>query len=126
MTNLFQQGSELIEKVHSQSLSVSVTYRRGTDSVTLSATPIFARRQATDESGFIIEYEQPDFVLSTADLILDESQTIPELGDEIELTRNGKTETYEVAKGPSDSHWRYADPYGYQIRVHTIHTGSTE
>ena len=124
MSNMFAKGSEMIERVRSQALVQSVTYQSGIHSITINATPSRTRRNVTDESGMVLVVEQPDWIVSTGDLVINSVLVHPAIGDLITMTVNGTTEVYEVAPFPGESHWRFTDLYANSIRIHTIAVGS--
>ena len=63
--------------------------------------------------------EVRDYLVATADLILDEQRVLPERGDVIEETDGVAVYRYEVMSLGSEPHWRYSDPYRSLLRIHT-------
>jgi hypothetical protein len=68
-------------------MSQSVVYVRDADSVTVPATIGRTEFEIDDGQGLIQKYESRDFLIQTADLILDGSATLPERGDLIRETQ---------------------------------------
>lgn len=106
--------SWLQEKQHAYQ-SRSVTYKRGTDEVTLTAlvgrTP-FRTQYGVGRSQLI--WSERDFVFVKADLILDSAAIIPAKGDRI----TDGDEVYELTSINGEPHYRDVDD-GLQVRCHT-------
>src|SRR6187549_3487071 len=94
----------------------TVSYRRGSASVDIPATP-------ANES-FSVDGETWDgryFKVAVADLVLGGVPTVPLLGDRIVETTDAPAITYEVLAQPGGNHppWQYVeDRLGF--RVHTV------
>ena len=58
--------------------------------------------------------------------MLDGAQTLPERGDEILEKRNGVTYVYEVMELGAEQHYRFCDPAGKTLRIHTKHVETVE
>lgn len=95
--------------------SVSITYKRGRASYTLTATLGQSVLRVSDRNGTRVERTDRDFLIVAADLPL-----IPERGDFI--IYNGGF--YEVLPVGSDPAYRYSDPYNTILRIHTKYKGT--
>jgi len=62
-----------------------------------------------------------DFLIFTADLILDGSIVSPARGDQIRETVGDATFVYEVMAPGQEPPWRYSDDFRKTLRVHTKH-----
>ncbi len=103
----------------------SITYRRGSASVTLQAT-IGRTDFASDQIEPVIEtWQSRDFLVRTPDLVFDGIATLPKRGDQIDETDGSVTHTYEVMAPGGQTPWRYADDFRRELRVHTKHVKTT-
>ena len=99
----------------------AVTYTRGAYTVTLRAAPGRTLYERETAAGIIETVESKDFLFSTADLILNGSQALPQRGDKLTEsdTDTGKIYTYEVTGPGTEAVYRFADPTRSVIRLHT-------
>lgn len=97
----------------------AVTFRRGADSVsitaTVGATPFIDEAQ----DGYTIQWESRDFILSSADLILSGDVVQPQVGDVFEQTIGSDVCTFLVVAPINGQCFRYADAARQTIRIHT-------
>ena len=120
MADLLQQASSWLEDQRTRHATRQVTYRRGASQAIVSATvgkTIFR----IEGDGILERIESRDYLILTADLVLDDQQTLPERGDRIRETEGSKTFVYEVMAPGKEPHWRYSDPYRKTLRIHTKH-----
>jgi hypothetical protein len=115
MSNLLKTGSDFLESQRKTFMTETVTYTRGEDSVSLAATIGKVPVESTDANGFTIQSEVVDFLITAADLILDDATVLPEVGDTITYG----TKIYEVMNMPGMGHYRYSDSFGKTFRIHT-------
>ena len=59
----------------------------------------------------MVEIESRDFLISAANLLLDEMPILPEVGDCIIETVGGKLHAYEGSYFGSEQSYRFCDPY---------------
>jgi hypothetical protein len=114
MANLLKKGIEYLADKLKANASETVVYKRGADSVNICASFGKTDYRIEDESGFQIGGQVTDFLFDAADLIIDGLLTVPKAGDRVEV--DGRT--YE-ALFINDGCWRYSDPFGKMIRLHT-------
>ena len=119
MTDLLQQSSDWLEAKRTQYASRVVTYARGAQSVDLSATIGKTTFEVDDGYGVLVRHESRDFLILTADLVLDAGQVLPQRGDRIRETQNQTVFIYEVSAPGKEPCWRYSDPYRKTLRIHT-------
>lgn len=117
--NLLRKGSAFLETQRQVFMTDDVTYRRGLQSVTVKATVGKSEFEVADESGFTVKAFVHDFLITAADLILGGSAIVPKIGDQISMARSGVTVTFEVLTLPNGECWRYSDPFGKTLRIHT-------
>lgn len=100
---------------------VSVIYRRGAQSVTLTAVPGQSILRLSDRYGNSrVERTQTDYMVLAADLELGGSATEPQRGDTIEQTLGGVTLTLKVLPpGEGEPCWRWCDENRTAYRIHT-------
>ena len=95
-----------------------VKYKRGTDTVTLSAARgnTFFRYRAEDN--IRIQYEEKEFLIGVDDLVLAGSKVQPQRGDEIIEEYGTKTYTYQVIQtDAADDVWSFSDAGKTTYRV---------
>jgi len=124
MADLLKTGSAWLEAQRHEHMSSTVTYRRGGDSVELSATVGRTRYESADDHGLIVKSEARDYLLRASDLILGGSTTTPERGDRIEETIGASVYSYEPFPLGGEPLWRYSDPLNETIRIHTRHVST--
>jgi hypothetical protein len=104
----------IAERLHAYA-SRQVTYSRGTESVTLSATAGKTLFEV-DRGGGVVEHsESRDFLVRAAELILSGAPVLPQRGDRIA----DAGQVYEVMAPGNEPHYRFADPYRTMLRIHT-------
>lgn len=126
MADLLETGSNWLQSQRKKHATRGVTYRRGVDSVPVQATIGRTMFEQDDGSGVIIRTQIRDYLIDTADLVLAGQPTLPERGDRIEETEDGKKFTYEVMPLGTEPHWRYSDPYRKTLRIHTKHIATED
>jgi hypothetical protein len=119
MTDMLQNGLAWLNKQRSQFMAQQVTYARGSDSFTISATPGKTQYQVNDDTGMSVAADVMDFIVSAADLQIGGISILPQAADTITIGQG----TYEVMYLTGDGFWRYSDPYGNAIRIHTKQVG---
>lgn len=94
--------------------AVSITYRRGDDSVSVAAS--VGRTLYADASGDAgsIGFESKDFIVTAADLEFDGVAVTPVANDEIVQG----SEVFRVSAPPGQEPYQY-DPTGTTLRIHT-------
>lgn len=98
---------------------VSVTYRRGAASVELTATPADTTLELSQGDGSLIRLEARDWLITAAELVLDDVPIEPARGDTIEETVGEKVLKYKILDLPGVSGWRWSDEHRVSFRIHT-------
>ena len=124
MADLLEKGAAWLEDRRTRHLTRTVTYVRGEDSVSVAATIGKTTFEQADEYGVIHRTESRDFLVLTADLVLDGSPTLPKAGDRIREADGDQVFVYEVLAPGGEPPWRYSDPYRRTLRIHTKHVGT--
>lgn len=104
-----------LERQRHTFLTTEVTYSRGEGSVTLLATVGKTLFKGEDQYGRLVYYTSRDYLVRSTDLVIGESQVIPEVGDHI---TDGAC-TYEVLAPNGEPHWRWSDVNQGTMRIHT-------
>ena len=123
MTNMLEQSSQWLSDQIDDHVSSNVLYRRGSLTVPVQAGKGRTTFELTDTSGILVAIESRDFLISTANLLLDELPILPEVGDRIIETISGTLHAYEVADFGSEQSYRFCDPYRHKLRIHTRYIG---
>lgn len=101
-----------------------VVYRRGTHEVTVEAIVGRTLLKLDDGYGGVrMEWTDRDFLIAAEDLVLGGQRTLPERGDQIRETRDGKTLVYEVLAPAGEPEWRWSDPHRKLLRIHAKQVG---
>ena len=103
-----------------------VVYLRGASFVEVAATIGQTTFEQTDEFGGIQRLESRDFLIRTADLVLDAEAVLPKAGDRIRDAGGEKVFVYEVMAPGSEPPFRYSDPFRKALRVHTKHVATED
>lgn len=119
MPDLLRTGSDWLEEMRTRHATGTVTYRRGADGVTLSATIGRTVFEVDDGFGVLQKFESRDFLVLADELVLGGSPVLPEAGDRIEEVAGATTYVYEVMAPGKEPAWRYSDAYRRTLRIHT-------
>jgi hypothetical protein len=120
MGDLLEQAASWLGRMRSAHLSRTVTYSRGGDSVQLTATVGRTEFQVDDGYGVIQTWQSRDYLIAAADLVLGGVTIRPQRGDRI---TDGGT-VYEVLAPGKEDVFRFSDPYGVTLRIHTKVVGA--
>ncbi len=121
MVNLFEKAAKWVAAQTKAHASQSVVYRRADAFVPLSASTGETEQDVQDTDGFTITHTSVDWLITAADLVLNDVTVLPEIGDLIEQTIGAKTFTYKVLPMEGEEkHWRYTEEITKtMLRVHT-------
>lgn len=119
MANLLQTGSSWLADQMKSHASVDVTYVRGAWQIPVKATIGKTEFELEDGSGAVVRIQSRDYLIQAADLVIASSTTLPLAGDRIREVREGTTIEYEVLAPGDEPHYRYSDPFGKLLRIHT-------
>ena len=126
MADLLEQASDWLGGMRRTYLSRRVVYSRGDDSVEVAATVGRTVFEIDDGSGAVVQWESRDFLIAAVDLVLAGEIVEPLPGDRIGETQDGKVYVYEVLAPGKEPCWRWSDPYGRTLRVHTKQVGTED
>ena len=116
---LMTDGLTALQTLMNANASISVTYARAGQSVTLSVVPGSLRYEQSD--GVIVEDKtRRDWFILAADLILNSVTVTPQRGDTITYAASDRTEAYQVYGDSVDPPWEYTDSQHEQILIRSI------
>ena len=124
MADLLQTASDWLEEMRTKHASRPVIYRRGTDTVVVSATIGRTVFTVHDGLGVSTEYEARDFLILAEELVLGGERTVPQRGDRVQETQGDQTLDYEVLAPGKEPCWRFSDSFRKTLRIHTKQVAS--
>lgn len=116
MTNLMRRAQAWLSDRLTERCGEPVLYSRGNVSVTMTAVRGMTTHEQQDQTGAIVMAHVHDFLLHTETLMVSIIGGLPKRGDII--TDDSGTQ-YEVLSLGDSPPWRFSDPQGIKIRVHT-------
>jgi hypothetical protein len=119
VADLLEWASAWLNGMLAKHLARPVTYCRGEQSVEVAATVGRTVFEIADAYGVVEQSESRDFLIPAADLVLGDAVTLPERGDRVRETQDGKTLVYEVMAPGKEPHYRFSDVYRRTLRIHT-------
>lgn len=123
MPDLLQRGSDWLEDQRTKHATKLVTYQRGVvgdgPSVQVQATIGRTTFDVDNGTGALLRVESRDYLVLTADLVLNGEQTPPKQGDTIRESMGQTVMVYEVMAPGGAPHFRFSDPYRKTLRIHT-------
>ena len=124
MADMLRAGQEWLANQLKTHASTTVLYLRGSDQANVTA--IIGRTLMKLEDGYggvHMQWTDRDFLISPNELVLAGSPVLPERGDTIRETLDGKVYIYEVNAPGSEPPWRWSDPHHKLLRIHTKQIG---
>jgi len=126
--DMLKDGSDWLQDQQKAHVAQMVTYSRGGQQLSISATIGRTEFDVDPGDGFGVRVEARDYLIHAADLVLGGVTVKPQRGDRIRETRaDGDTAVYEVMS-PADGEpvWRYSDDYRRRLRIHTKEVDTEE
>ena len=129
--NLLEDGAQWLADQMDENVSSQVVYVRGSLQCSLDASFGKTQFEVTDQAGMLHNVESHDFILRSAAMLFDGEIFVPKALDEIHVVRSGVTHRYMVVQygnfmDATQQVYRWCDPYGKQLRVHTRYEGVIE
>lgn len=121
MSDLIQSGVEWLHARRTDHMSQAVTYQRGAQSASVSATRGSSPYEEIDADGIVHRHQTRDYIVRTADMLFTGVPIKPQDGDKIV----DGTQTYTVCSLSGDPPWRYTDAHRAGMRIHTKLTAET-
>jgi len=118
---MLEQGASWLDGQRHQHMTRTVSYARGSNTVEVQATIGRTVFEQADEYGIVTKTESRDYLIRTADIVLDGQVTVPKRGDQIRENDGSSTFIYEVLSPGDEPVFRYSDPYRKALRIHTKH-----
>jgi hypothetical protein len=114
MSDILQSGSEWLAAKLKATASQLVTYQRGRDTVSVSATLGTSEEEVFDSGGGTsMHTRRSDFIVTAEDLVIDGETITPRSGDRIVMG----SRTYEVM-ALADGKVYQEIPFGLLLRIH--------
>ena len=124
MADMLRAGQEWLANQLKTHASSTVVYLRGLNQTSVMA--IIGRTLMKLEDGYggvHMQWIDRDFLIAPSDLVLAGLQVLPERGDTIRESLDGKVYIYEVNAPGSEPPWRWSDPHQKLLRIHTKQIG---
>lgn len=121
MKRILELGDTWLRSKLKELDGVSVTYRRGTQFVSVTATRGLRQVESADESGFTLQQRTISFLIDADDLVFDGSRIWPAPGDIIELTEESQAEQFRVIENPAGNCFDFSDRSRTILRIYTTH-----
>ena len=106
-------------------MASSVTYARGVYSVVVQATIGTTDFSTEDEFEVFQNIETRDYLIDSADLVLNAVEVLPARGDTIAVVVGSTTYTYEVLAPDGEPVYRWSDRGHAVLRIHTKLTATS-
>lgn len=120
MADLTATGLEWLAGQADRHLGRTVTYRRGADEVSVTASVGRTEFDSIGDDGIVVQSESRDYRIAAEDLVLGGFTVLPQRRDRIIETVGGKTITCEVMSLiGGEEPWRYHDRERGILRIHT-------
>lgn len=119
MSNLMQDAVDWLGAQLKRAAGVTITYTRGTNSVSITATVSMHEYDVIDTDGVVTAVTSRDYVIHSADLILAAVEVLPRAGDRIAETIDGTAETFEVMPLAGTRAFDPVDPDSVLLKIHT-------
>jgi hypothetical protein len=120
MGDLLNDANEWLAGQFRKHLAHTVIYCRGNEELPVQATVGRTRLQINDAYGGVrMEWTDRDFLIAAEDLVFDGQAVLPQRGDRIRETRDARVLVYEVTAPAGEPEWRWSDPFGKLLRIHT-------
>lgn len=121
MADQIETGLEWLATQNRTYRARTVTYVRGGESVSLSATVGRTVMRVDTGYGVYQRHEVRDYICDVSDL---GDLAPPQAGDQVKDTISGTVNLFEVMAPGNEPEWKYSDPYHNTVRVHTKLTGT--
>jgi hypothetical protein len=115
MPDLLHFGLDWLAGKLKEHASRTVVYRRGGNQVSVQATIGRTLMKIAVDEGVRMEWTDRDFLIVAADLVLAGNRIDPLRGDQV--IDAGRV--YEVMAPGGEPPWRWSDPFGHMLRIHT-------
>lgn len=118
-TDLLERDLAILDSWRNKFRTIIVTYKRGSDTVSVSATSGRSDHTENYEYGVTIDIESNDFIIKCSDLAINSVEITPQRGDQVIETRGGKLHYYEVLPMGDAPCYRYTGPNHLSWRIYT-------
>lgn len=120
MPNAAARAIALMQRTVARQTGLSVRYQSaGTELIGILATPAQVSAEVLAEEELGVRAIAQDWFLNTADLVFAGSRRKPLVGDRIVVKDPAGDRTFEVCPLGRSSHFKPADRFGLQWRIHS-------
>lgn len=119
MTNILQDGAAWLGGQLKDHAGTSITYQRGVDTVTITATATLHEYEVVDQDGLSTMVLSRDYLVHAADLVLGGAEIAPRAGDQITETIGGVACSFEVMPLGMKKEYEPVDKDGLLLLIHT-------
>ena len=124
MTDLLSDANTFLEQQLWQYAARTVSYKRGSSTINVTAVVGATRGRSEDELGMQWDVITRDYLIRASDLMVNNQEIEPDRGDEIREQANGKTYVYRVGRDGRAPLWEWADTEHRVRRIHTQFVGT--
>ena len=117
--NLLKWGEQYVTSVLSMYSQVDIIFVRNGVQTALCATPAMTTFSYTDRHQISQRKQTRDYLMPTADLIVNAVNIKPAEGDQIWEEIDGVRYKYELGAYNNEPLWRYSGAYRQELRMHT-------
>ena len=118
--NMLKRGADRLNARRHETMTETVTYERGAQSVEIKATAMTPKPEETRPSDqHAIDERRLDWIVQVADLELGGSLVKPQTGDEIVHDDGTTARRYRVGPDGTEDAWRYTNAHAFAYRVHS-------
>lgn len=98
---------------------VDITYIRGESSISIKAVVGRSPQTTSEEGALVIDIDSRPYMVMVEDLVIDDAETVPMRGDQIQETIDGEDLLFEVLPMPGKQESQYSDAGRTQFRINT-------
>lgn len=121
--DLLRDGVNWLTNVFESHASQPIVYHRGEAALAIDATLGSSEYVEETVEPFRVAQRHRDFVFRAALLDFGAGPELPREGDVIAVQQGGVWHRCQVSNRPGEKHYRFEDPDGVLIRVHTQQIG---
>lgn len=119
MTNQLSIGMDWLRSQLQEHAGTPIVYRRGADSVAITATVGMTEYEHDPGTGFIVRFTSRDYIIQASALVFGGVVSLPMSGDLIEETQGHLRHVHEVTEISGAPHYKPRDQFRTMLRIHT-------
>lgn len=122
--DILAEGLNMLATTRDAEMASPAVYRRvNGQTVTINVTPARTDWQEENTSGVVTARRSHDFITLTESLAIAGVKFEPATGDEVIVSRAGRTYTYRVIPGSGVPCFEYTSEQRYSVRIRTLLKG---